>query len=122
MGRGAGDLGVLLGLAQDLGHHPGEAVQRLLGLSLGGLDQQRLLDQEREVDGGRMNPEVEQSLGRKPLTSRWWCAPALFTASRAEVVESPDVALTSRRWSADAQEHGPWRHSGFQLSTGNFAS
>ena len=51
------------GLAQDLGHDLGEPVERLLGLGLGRLDQQRLVDDQREVHGRRVHAVVEQPLG-----------------------------------------------------------
>src|SRR3954454_5294547 len=54
VGRIAGDLRVLGALAQDVGDDLRERVQRLLGLGLGRLDQQRLFDQQREVDRRRV--------------------------------------------------------------------
>ena len=56
-------LGVALGLGEDLLDRLGEGVEALLGLGLGRLDHQRLLDQQREVDGRRVEAEVEQALG-----------------------------------------------------------
>ena len=41
----------------------GERVERLLRLRLGRLDQQRLVDEQREVDGRRVEAVVEQALG-----------------------------------------------------------
>ena len=58
-----GELGVGLGLGEDLLDRFGEGVEALLGLGLGRLDHQRLVDQEREVDGRRVEAEVEQALG-----------------------------------------------------------
>ena len=42
----------------------GERVERLLGLGLGRLDHQRLVDQQREVHGARVKAEVQQALGQ----------------------------------------------------------
>ena len=50
-------------LAQDLGDRVGEGVERLLRLRLGRLDQQRLVDEQREVDRRRVEAVVEQALG-----------------------------------------------------------
>src|SRR5580692_2357562 len=63
VGSGAGDLGIGGGLAEDLGDGVGEGVEGLLGLGLGGLDHESLLDEQGEVDGGGMEAEVEQALG-----------------------------------------------------------
>ena len=63
VGRVLGDLGILLGLGQDLVHSVGESVERLVRLGLGRLDHQRLVDQQREVDGRRVEAVVEQALG-----------------------------------------------------------
>jgi hypothetical protein len=41
-----------------------KASERLLGLRLGRLDEQRLVDEQREIDGGRMKAEVQQPLGQ----------------------------------------------------------
>ena len=40
-----------------------ERIKRLAGLRLRRLDHQRLVDEQREVDGRRVHPEVEQALG-----------------------------------------------------------
>jgi hypothetical protein len=56
-------LGILLRLAQDLRHRADERIERLLALGLGGLDQQTLADQQREIRRGRMEAQVEQPLG-----------------------------------------------------------
>src|SRR5690348_3342660 len=61
--RVAGDLRILGAFAQDLGDGFRERVERLLGLGLGRLDQQRLVDDQREVDRRRVEREVEQALG-----------------------------------------------------------
>src|SRR3954469_7771152 len=45
-----GEVGVVLGLGKDLLDRDGEGVEGLLGLGLGRLDHQRLLDEEGEVD------------------------------------------------------------------------
>src|SRR3954453_20989917 len=58
IGRLAGDGGVLPRLAQDAGHHLGKGVERLARLGLGRLDEQRLVDQEREVDRRRVEAVV----------------------------------------------------------------
>ncbi len=63
VGRAAGDLGVLGGLFEDCRDRLREGVERLLRLGLGGLHHQRLVDEQREVDGGRVEAEVEQPLG-----------------------------------------------------------
>src|SRR4051795_8551264 len=60
----ARDVRILLGLAQDLGDRVREGVERLAGLGLGRLDQQRLVDEQREVDRGRVEAVVEQALGQ----------------------------------------------------------
>ena len=44
-------------------HDLHEAIERLAGLGLGGLDHERLLDDEREVDGGRVDALVQDGLG-----------------------------------------------------------
>src|SRR6266481_3123010 len=62
-GSVADELRVRLRLAGDLDHRVAELVERLLRLRLRWLDHQRLLDDERKVDGGRVEPEVEQALG-----------------------------------------------------------
>ena len=54
---------VLGGFAQDLGDHCGEAVERLACLGLGRLDQQCLVDDQREVHGRRVHTVVEQPFG-----------------------------------------------------------
>src|SRR5918995_6026907 len=56
-------LRILAGLLQDRPHHRREVVETLLGLGLGRLDHERLLDQKREVDGRWVNPVVEHPLG-----------------------------------------------------------
>src|SRR3954452_22309701 len=61
--RVAGDLRVLGALAQDVGDRVGERVERLLRLRLGRLDEQRLVDEQREVDRRRVEAVVEQALG-----------------------------------------------------------
>src|SRR5689334_23030786 len=62
-GRRRRDRGVLLRLARDLDHRVAELVERLLGLRLGGLDHQRLFDDEREIRRGRIEAEIQQPLG-----------------------------------------------------------
>ena len=57
------DLGVLLGLREDLVDRLRERIERLGRLGLGRLDHQRLVDQQREVHRRRMEAEVEQALG-----------------------------------------------------------
>ena len=49
--------------SQDRADHLGEVVQALLGLGLGGLDHERLVHQQREVHGGRVDLVVEHPLG-----------------------------------------------------------
>ena len=61
--RVAGDLRVALGLGEDLLDRVRQRVEALLGLRLSGLEHQRLVDQQREVDGRRVKAEVEQPLG-----------------------------------------------------------
>src|SRR5690349_12141168 len=51
--RVASDLRILGALAQDVGDRVGEGVERLARLGLGRLDQQRLVDEQREVDRRR---------------------------------------------------------------------
>src|ERR1700722_4303993 len=58
------DLWILLRLPQYLGDDRGESVERLTRLSLGRFDQQRLIDEQREVNGRRMNAVVQKSLGQ----------------------------------------------------------
>jgi hypothetical protein len=50
-------------LLRDLDQRVGEGVQRVLALGLGRLDHQRFLDDQREVDGRRMEVVVHQPLG-----------------------------------------------------------
>src|SRR3954468_22807003 len=64
VGGVARDLRVLGRLAEDLGERVDEAVERLAGLGLGRLDEQRLVDDQREVDGRRVDAVVEQALGQ----------------------------------------------------------
>src|SRR3954466_3866241 len=56
----ARDVRILLGLAQDLGHRLGERVERLAGLGLRRLDQQRLVDEQREVPRRRVEAVLYQ--------------------------------------------------------------
>ena len=56
------DLRILGGLREDRLDRIGEVVEPLLGLGLGGLDHQRLVDEEWEVDRRRMDLVVEQPL------------------------------------------------------------
>ena len=63
MRRVARDLRILLRLAQDVRDRVGERVQRLLRLCLGRLDEQRLVDEQREVHRRRVEAVVEQPLG-----------------------------------------------------------
>ena len=56
------DPGILGGLGRDLVHHVDERVDGLLGFGFRGLDHQRLVEQEREIDGRRMEAEVQQAL------------------------------------------------------------
>ena len=62
-GRCVDGVGVGLGLAGDPDHRVAELVQRLLRLRLGGLDHERLLDDQREVDRRGVEAEVEEPLG-----------------------------------------------------------
>ena len=54
---------VLRRLGQDLADDVGERVERLARLGLGRLDQQRLVDEQREVDRRRVIAEVQHPLG-----------------------------------------------------------
>src|SRR5947199_9327149 len=47
----AGDLGIALGLGEDLVDRVGERIEALFGLRLRRLEHQRLVDQQRKVDG-----------------------------------------------------------------------
>jgi len=47
-------LGVGVGFFQDLGHGVDEVLHGFLGFGFGGLDQEALEHQQREVDGGRV--------------------------------------------------------------------
>ena len=76
-------------LPQDLGDDLGEMVQRLLGLGLGRLDQQRLVDDQREVHGRRMHAVVEQPLGEVERPD-----PELAASSRAP--DSTNSCMQSR--------------------------
>ena len=55
--------GVLRGLQGDVLHGRDELVHLLLALALGGLDHQRAVDDGGEIDGGRMEPAVDEALG-----------------------------------------------------------
>ena len=55
--------GIVGRLREDLGDRLGERVERLARLGLGRLDQQRLVDEQREVDRRRVEAVVEQALG-----------------------------------------------------------
>ena len=94
-------LGILGGLPQDLGDRFGEAVERLARLRLGGLDHQRLLDQQREVDRRRVIAEVQETLGQvqgadlklplhRPAREHELVHAELAVGERQE---TPDVAL-----------------------------
>ena len=63
VGRGMEDVGILGGLGGDAVHDVDEGVQRLLALRLRRLDHQGLMEEQREVDGGSVETEVEQTLG-----------------------------------------------------------
>jgi hypothetical protein len=59
-----GDLGVLGRLGEDRRDRLGEGVERLLRLGLRGLHEQRLVDQQREVDRRRVVAVVQEPLGQ----------------------------------------------------------
>jgi len=52
-----------VGFFQDLGHGVDDVVHGFLGFGFGGLDQEALGHQQREVDGGGVLVVVEQALG-----------------------------------------------------------
>ena len=56
-------LGILTGFMGYLTHHVDETVERFLRLVLGGLNHQTLMEEQREIDGGRMVAVVEQPFG-----------------------------------------------------------
>jgi len=56
-------VGILIDLVCDLEHDPSEFVQRFFALRLGRLDHHSLFNYEWEVNGGRVNPEVQETLG-----------------------------------------------------------
>ena len=62
MGSGLHHLRIGLRLLGNLTHHGDETVERLLRLVLRRLDHQRLVEEQGEVDGGRMIAVVEQTL------------------------------------------------------------
>ena len=57
------DLGISSALFRDADHRVGERVERLAALGLGGLDHERLVDDQREVDRRRVEAVVHQPLG-----------------------------------------------------------
>ena len=57
------EVGLRFGFLEDRDHRVDEAVERFLALGLGGLDQQALGHQQREVGRRRMEAVVEQALG-----------------------------------------------------------
>src|SRR5258708_14049831 len=63
MRRGLDDLGVRACLLGNLVHYTHEVIQRLASLRLGWLDHQRLMYDQREVDGWRVHAKVEDTLG-----------------------------------------------------------
>src|SRR5258708_28768036 len=63
MRRGLDDLGVRACLLGNLVHYAHEVSERLAGLRRGWLDHQRLMDDQREVDGWRVHAKVEDTLG-----------------------------------------------------------
>lgn len=63
MRRGLHDLRVRAGFLGDLAHHGDEVVEGFAGLGFGWLDHHGFVDDEGEVDGGRVHAEVEQALG-----------------------------------------------------------
>ena len=56
-------VGILIDLVCNLEHDPSEFVQRFFALRLGRLDHHSLFNYEWEVNGGRVNSEVEEALG-----------------------------------------------------------
>src|SRR5437588_12790521 len=57
------DLRIVRDLLDDLCHGSDEAIERGFRFSLGWLDHQRLGHDQWEVDGRRVNPEVDEALG-----------------------------------------------------------
>ena len=56
-------IGIGLGLLGYLSHHGDKAIERLLTLVLRRLNHETLVEEQREIDGGRMIAIVEQTLG-----------------------------------------------------------
>ncbi len=100
VGRPPGDLGVLGRLAQDLRDDLGERLERLARLGLGGLHQQRLLHQQREVDRRRVVAEVEQALGE---VGRADAQVALHRGAREHELVHAALAERERQVLADAR-------------------
>ena len=109
--RVPGDLGILAGLAQDLRDDLGEPVERLLRLGLGRLDQQRLVDDQREVDGRRVDAEVEQPLGEVERLDRAARASSARRRGRTRACTGARTrpAGTRARPRAAAGRAGSWR-------------
>ena len=99
-GRLQRDLGVLGGLGEDRGDRLGEGVERLLGLGLGRLDHQRLVDQQREVDGRRVEAEVQQPLGE---VERLDLQRPLHRAAGEDELVHAELAVGERQMLGDAQ-------------------
>ena len=57
------DFGCLRRFSGYLQHYLGEAVQGLQVLGFSRFDHHRFLDDEREIYGGRMDPEIKQAFG-----------------------------------------------------------
>ena len=108
VGRLLGDLGVVLGLGEDLLDRVGEGVEALLGLGLGRLDHQRLVDQQREVDGRRVEAEVEQALGE--VEGGEARAPSSSACRRGRT----RACSGGRRRPAGARRRGPRRSRAFR--------
>lgn len=59
---GLDHLAIVACLFSDTFHHSDEVIKRVLALSLGGLDHQCLMEEQREIDGGRMEAVIEETL------------------------------------------------------------
>ena len=100
------------GLAQDRGDRLGERVERLARLGLGRLDHQRLVDEQREVDGRGMEAVVEQPLGE---VERLQLQLALHRAAREHELVHAQLSVGERQVLGDdarpraGARAGSWR-------------
>ena len=59
---GLDHLAIVACLFSDTFHHGDEVIKRILALGLGGLDHQCLMEEQREIYGGRMEAVIEETL------------------------------------------------------------